>query len=81
MSPVRHFQGHPFAQVRAEYPSGRYLGPQVFECRGNTPGRNDNSRYYFPRESETEYIPTEHISALEERLKNIHDHYKKMISD
>lgn len=41
----------------------------------------EHSRYGVPHENEVELIPTEHIVALEERLKNVHDHYKKMISE
>jgi hypothetical protein len=39
----------------------------------------DFSRSYG-RDS-VEYIPTEHVVALQERLRNIHENYKKLIDE
>lgn len=79
-SPTRHFQHHPYSQIRApEHTSGRCYHSKEIGSRFDL--NKDISRYSQRRESQTESVGTENIVALQERLRNIHDHYKNLISE
>jgi hypothetical protein len=79
---VKYFQNHPFSSPRVEH-SSSYSNQNLQEesrvLRGDMSNCRDFSRSYG-RDS-VEYIPTEHVVALQERLRNIHENYKKLIDE
>lgn len=79
---VKYFQSHPFSSPRVEHSSSyshQNLQEESRVLRGDMSNCRDFSRSYG-RDS-VEYVPTEHVVALQERLRNIHENYRKLIDE